>query len=69
MAYHFLLAVTDINTGFENLYTLVGKLGTLQSTDQFFRLSRKHGAADNLYPTTPHHLSVMRAYIFHFLAL
>ena len=41
------LRVAHVDGGFENLYFLPCKLSASQTTDEFFGLTREHGAADD----------------------
>ena len=48
MGYDIEVRITLIDGRLENLDFLLGELGAFEPADQFFRLARKHGAADYL---------------------
>lgn len=47
---HPFIAVSGIDDGFEDLHLLSREFCALQPSDEFFRLTRKHGPADHFYP-------------------
>ena len=52
VAHHLGLAVTDVDFGFEDFYTLTGNARTTNTSDEFFGLSGKHAATNHFDAAT-----------------
>ncbi len=69
MRYDILLAVAHIDSGFEDLYALLGKLCTFHPTDEFLGLTGEHTATYDLNTATTQNRTTSFSFVEHICEL